>query len=51
MENKIHSHPKLEEKLGLDKEHVIIDRELYHEILVLNGSLAVINITHFSKRK
>lgn len=41
MRNKIHSHPKLEEKLGLGEEHVIIGRALYYELLILNYELTL----------
>ena len=44
MKNRIHSHPKMEQQLGLDDNHVIIDRELYHELVVLNSELAISNI-------
>ena len=42
MTNRIHSHPKLEKKLGLDEEHVIIDRKLYNELIILNSGLAIL---------
>ena len=30
--NRIHNHPMMEKKLGLDDDHVIIDRELFEEL-------------------
>ena len=35
LKNKLHNHPKMEEQLGLDKDHVIIDSVLYAELLVI----------------
>ncbi|KKK55377.1 hypothetical protein LCGC14_3075160 [marine sediment metagenome] len=35
---RIHSHPKMEEVKDLDKNHVIIDKELYFELLRRYGS-------------
>lgn len=29
---KLHTHPELEAKLGLDKDHVIIDRTMYDKL-------------------
>lgn len=31
--NWFHPHPNLERKLGMDKNHVIIDRDEYEEVL------------------
>ena len=33
LENRIHSHPKMEVAKGLDGGHIIIDKELYLELL------------------
>jgi hypothetical protein len=30
---KIHNHPDMERKLGVDKDHVIIDRHIYEDLL------------------
>lgn len=49
MKSKVHSHPELEKKLGLDDEHVIIDRELYHEVLIMNSTLKIIALRHFNR--
>ena len=38
MAERLHTHPKLEEKLGLDSEHVIIDRETFERLCHLEGS-------------
>jgi len=35
LKNRLHNHPKMEEQLGLDKEHVIIDSKLYGELLLI----------------
>lgn len=51
MRNRIHSHPKLEAKLGLDEEHVIIDRELYHEMLIVNSQLVSLASSVFPKKR
>ena len=47
MKQPIHSHPKLEQSLGLDECHVIIDRELYYEMVILNSKMAIIASEHF----
>ena len=51
MNNPVHNHPKMEERLGLDEDHVIIDKELYHEFLILSSELAIVVAAHFSKVK
>ena len=33
MKNRIHNHPKMEKELGVNESHVIIDRELFSELL------------------
>lgn len=33
LENRIHSHPKMEKDKNLDDNHIIIDKELYLELL------------------
>lgn len=30
---KFHNHPKMEDKLNVDKDHVIIDRDLFEALL------------------
>jgi hypothetical protein len=32
LENKLHNHPIMEKKLGLNYDHVIIDREVFEEL-------------------
>ena len=34
-DNRVHTHPKMEEALRVPKDHVIIDKKLYIEILRL----------------
>ena len=46
MKNRIHRHPKLEHTLGLDETHVIIDRDLYHELITLNSGMTIL-FSHF----
>jgi hypothetical protein len=43
--NRIHNHPMMEKKLGLDDDHVIIDRELFEELKYKqHGNCRFINV-------
>jgi len=37
LDNRVHNHPILEREKGLDENHVIIDKELYLELLAEVG--------------
>lgn len=41
MNHKIHTHPFKEQKMGLDKGHVIIDKEFYFEYIRLKQKVEV----------
>lgn len=40
---KLHNHPQLEKKLGLDQEHVIIDKKKFEELFLLEKELKRLN--------
>lgn len=41
LETRVHNHPGMEKKKGLDENHVIIDKELYLELVKRFGSYPV----------
>ncbi len=49
LKSRIHNHPKMERDKDLDEYHVIIDRELYLELLKKFGNLLVIGVERKTK--
>ena len=44
MKNRMHNHPKMEKELRVSEDHVIIDRELYWELVKRFGARLVATV-------